>query len=76
MERPQQIEVRGSLTIAAAAIIAMLVPTGCAQQEPRSVANPGVAVGNSQSSRSLNAPYYSGADPDYQRQGGRGKGGP
>ena len=76
MERPQQNEIHGSLVIAIVAIIAMLVLTGCAQQQPRSVANPGVSVGNNQSSRTLNSAYYSGADPDYQRQGGRGKGGP
>jgi hypothetical protein len=76
MGRPRQNEVHGSLAIAVVAIMAMLVLPGCAQQQPRSVANPGVAVGNSQSSRTLNSPYYSGSDPDYQRQGGRGKGGP
>ena len=76
MERPQENEVHGSLAIAVVAIIAMLVLTGCTQQQPRSAANPGVSVGSSQSSRTLNSQYYSGSDPDYQRQGDRGKGGP
>ena len=76
MERPQHNEPHGSLAVAVVAVTAVLALTGCAQQEPRGVANPGVSVGSGQSSRTLNAPYYSGSDPDYQRQGGRAKGGP
>jgi predicted component of type VI protein secretion system len=74
MERQPENEVHGSLAIATAAVAAMLLLTGCTQTQPRSTAHQGVSIGG-QSARALNASYYTGADPDFQKQGNHSKGG-
>jgi predicted component of type VI protein secretion system len=74
MERQPENEVHGSLGFVIAAAAAMLLLTGCTQTQPRSTAHQGVSVGG-QSARALNASYYTGADPDFQKQGSHNKGG-
>jgi len=41
----------------------------CTDPPPRGTASQGVAT-PAASDRSLNAPYYTGSDPDFQRRGG------
>ena len=54
-----------------AAILTIAV-SACSNPQPRGYAQTGVAPGND---RALNSTYYTGADPDFQRQG-KSRGGP
>lgn len=71
MQRPQTVVPR---RLALTALLGFGGLTACAQQQPapRGAALPGVAVGTPQNP---NKNYYTGADPDFQRQGSRSRGG-
>ena len=53
----------------------LLAGAACSNPAPRSSADPGVV--QNRNPRSLNAPYYTGSDPDFPRGGraGRSSGG-
>lgn len=55
-------------------LAALLATLGaCSNPAPRGTADPGVV--QNQNPRSLNAPYYTGSDPDFQRGGRAGRSG-
>jgi hypothetical protein len=61
-------------TIRLLSLAALLATFGaCSSPTPRGTADPGVT--QNQNPRSLNAPYYTGSDPDYPRGGRAGRSG-
>ena len=60
------------IQLASVAAILAIALSACSSPQPRGYAQTGVAPGND---RALNSTYYTGSDPEFQRQG-KSRGGP